>query len=59
MSVSACLLLLAVAVLVFVMQAKKKRSLYGTYSPWKNEKNAPRMENIELKLKIPPEERLI
>ena len=40
-------------------QAKKKRSLYGTYSPQKHEHNAPRVEHIELKLKIPPEERLI
>ncbi|TRY63548.1 hypothetical protein TCAL_08301 [Tigriopus californicus] len=48
-----------VALLVFVSMAKKKRSLYGTYSPQKQEFNAPRLELQELKLKLPPEERLI
>ena len=40
-------------------QAKKKRSLYGTYSPQKQEHTAPRLELAEMKFKIPPEERLI
>jgi hypothetical protein len=61
MSVCACLVLFSVLVLVFVMQAKKKRSLYGTYSPQKQEHQGatPKFELAELKLKLPPEERLI
>ena len=48
-----------VAFLVFVSMAKKKRSLYGSYNPQKEEYNAPRLTDYEMKLKLPPEERLI
>ena len=48
-----------IVLIVLVMSAKKKRSLYGTYSPQKQEYNAPRMELAEMKMRIPPEERLI
>ena len=48
-----------VGILIFVSMAKKKRSLYGTYSPQKQEFNAPRLELHQMKMKLPPEERLI
>ena len=54
--------LVFVALIIFtvlIMSAKKKRSLYGTYSPQKQEYNAPRMELAEMKMRIPAEERLI
>lgn len=38
--------------------ARKKRSLHGTYSPQKQEFNAPRLE-LSTMTKIPPVERLI
>ncbi len=47
------------AICLLVVHAKKKRALYGTYSPQKHEFEAPRIEMAELKIKIPPEERLI
>jgi hypothetical protein len=62
MSVSACLVLFSVLVLVFVMQAKKKRARHGTYNPQKKEEHlgAPNaLEMAELKIKLPAEERLI
>ncbi len=54
--------LLAVGLLSFCLLAgsvRKKRSLHGTYSPQKQEINAPRFELTEMMFKIPPEERLI
>ncbi len=53
--------LLCVAVvgfLVFLSMARKKRSLHGTYSPQKQELQAPRLE-LDFMLKPPAEERLI
>ena len=47
-----------VGLLVFVSMAKKKRSMHGKYNPQKQEFNAPRLE-LEMKIKPPPEERLI
>jgi hypothetical protein len=41
-----------------VTVARKKRSLHGTYSPQKQEFNAPRLE-LSTMTKIPPVERLI
>lgn len=48
-----------VALLVLLSVGKKKRSLYGTYSPQKQEFSAPRLELAEMKLRLPNEERLI
>lgn len=42
----------------FFSVARKKRSLHGTYSPQKQEFNAPRLELSNM-TKIPPVERLI
>lgn len=48
-----------VSLMFFASMVKKKRSLHGTYSPQKQEINAPRFELTEMVFKIPPEERLI
>lgn len=48
-----------VGLAIFASMVKKKRSLHGTYSPQKQEYNAPRLELTEMMFKIPPEERLI
>jgi hypothetical protein len=50
------ILLIGLAALLSV--ARKKRSLHGTYSPQKQEFNAPRLELANMS-KIPPVERLI
>lgn len=53
--------LLFVAVIgfiVFISLARKKRSLNGTYSPQKQELQAPRFE-LDFMIKPPNEERLI
>ena len=47
-----------VGLMAFFSVARKKRSLHGTYSPQKQEFNAPRLELSNL-TKIPPVERLI
>ena len=44
--------------IVFASMMKKQRSLHGTYSPQKQEFNAPRIEMTEM-FKVPPNERLI
>ena len=48
-----------IGLFIFVSMARKKRSLHGTYSPQKQEFQAPRLELSDLMLKVPPEERLI
>lgn len=47
-----------IGLIIFASMMKKQRSLHGTYSPQKQEINAPRIEMTEM-LKIPPNERLI
>lgn len=47
-----------VGLLLFVSLARKKRSLNGTYSPQKQELQAPRLE-LDFMMKPPNEERLI
>ena len=47
-----------VGLLLFLSMARKKRSLNGTYSPQKQELQAPRLE-FDFMLKPPAEERLI
>lgn len=47
-----------VGLVVFVSLARKKRSLNGTYSPQKQELQAPRLE-LDYIMKPPNEERLI
>ena len=47
-----------VGLLLFLSMARKKRSLNGTYSPQKQELQAPRLE-LDFMLKPPAEERLI
>ena len=51
-------LIFLIAFFAFFSVARKKRSLHGTYSPQKQEFNAPRLELSNL-TKIPPVERLI
>ena len=53
------LLILLVSLLVLASMARKKRSMHGKYNPQKQEFNGVRNELNELKLKPPPEERLI
>ena len=48
-----------IGLFIFVSMARKKRSLHGTYSPQKQEFQAPRLELKDLMLKVPQEERLI
>lgn len=48
-----------VGLFIFVSMARKKRSLHGTYSPQKQEYQAPRLELKDLMIKVPQEERLI
>jgi hypothetical protein len=48
-----------VGLVIFASMVRKKRSLHGTYSPQKQEYNAPRLELSEMMFKLPPEERLI
>lgn len=50
--------MLLLSLLVFVNLARRQRSLYGHYSPQKQELVAPRLE-LDLVLKPPKEERLI
>jgi len=47
-----------VGLVVFINMARRKRSLYGTYSPQKQELAAPRLE-LDFILQPPKEERLI
>jgi len=47
-----------VSLMVFANLARRQRSLYGHYSPQKQELVAPRLE-LDLVLKPPKEERLI
>jgi len=47
-----------VGLVVFINMARRKRSLYGTYSPQKQELVAPRLE-LDFMLQPPNEERLI
>ena len=56
--VGAMLFVALVGFLVFVSMARKKRSMHGKYNPQKQEFNSPRLE-LEMKIKPPPEERLI
>ena len=56
--VGAVLFVSLIGFLVFLSLAKKNRSLHGKYNPQKQEFNAPRLE-MEMKMKPPPEERLI
>jgi len=48
-----------VGLFIFISMARKKRSLHGTYSPQKQEYQAPRLELKDLMIKVPQEERLI
>ena len=48
-----------VGILIFVSMAKKKRSQHGKYNPQKQEYNGLRYELSVMKMKPPPEERLI
>jgi len=48
-----------VGIFIFISMARKKRSLHGTYSPQKQEYQAPRLELKDLMIKVPQEERLI
>ena len=53
-------LFLSLVILYFMATAvKNRRSLHGTYSPQKQEIQAPRFEMMDLMLKHPPQERLI
>ena len=53
-------LFLSLVILYFMATAvKSRRSLHGTYSPQKQEIQAPRFEMMDLMLKHPPQERLI
>lgn len=47
-----------IGIAAFCSVARKKRSLHGTYSPQKQEFNAPRLELANM-MKIPTVERLI
>ena len=47
-----------IGLIIFASMMKKQRSLHGTYSPQKQEFNAPRIEMTEM-FKVPPNERLI
>jgi hypothetical protein len=52
------LVVFLIGIAAFFSVARKKRSLHGTYSPQKQEFNAPRLELANM-TKIPPVERLI
>lgn len=47
-----------IGLVIFIFMARKKRSLHGTYSPQKEEFQAPILEMTEV-FKVPPHERLI
>lgn len=52
--------LIGMGFVICISAVKKKRSLHGTYSPQKQEFNAPRFEMTDMSVfKLPPEERLI
>ena len=57
--VGGLLLVALISLLCLASMVKKKRSLHGTYSPQKQEIQAPRFELTEMVFKVPPQERLI
>jgi len=52
------LIVVIIAVVFFIMHARKERAMHGTYSPSRQEMSGSRVELGNV-LKPPPEERLI
>ena len=57
-TIGGMLFIATIGVVIFIFMARKKRSLHGTYSPQKEEFQAPIIEMTEV-FKVPPHERLI
>lgn len=57
-TIGSMLFIAIIGIVIFIFMARKKRSLHGTYSPQKEEFQAPIIEMTEV-FKVPPHERLI